>query len=262
MKRTVADAGEQPPSFGPATGRPIRVLLVDDRQFARIGLRAMLSGHPDIEVVGEAADPDEAIQTGRRVLPTVAVVNGQIDAAEVTGGLLEHVEPAPAVLILLAGDTDGDPARRAVKAGAAAVLRERVSHDTLLSALRLVAAGYLLLELGPLDVLWPDSGPWWMYASQRRLRQVLTRRELDVFRLLILGCSNAEVSHKLCLTENTVKSHVRSLLVKLGLRNRVELVVRAYSSTGRPRQEGGEPPRRPSRPWLADPLGHHRIIAA
>lgn len=207
----------------------IRVLLLDDRPFVQMGLQSMLSGYPDIEVVGAVAGIAQAVALGRETRPNLVLLNSQhsdLDSAQAISTLRGMLSPPPRVLVLT--NSVDDDAHRAVRAGASGLLLEQSSQRALLSAVRTVAAGYLLLAPAvpaPSTALVAEG-----QSSGRMINrlELLTQREFDVFELIACGWSNADISETLSLSQNTVKSHVRSLLVKLGLRNRVEATIYAY----------------------------------
>jgi DNA-binding NarL/FixJ family response regulator len=206
----------------------IRVLLVDDRPVVQTGIRSML-GRPGIEVVGAVAGIDEAVTVARHLKPTMILLSSQnsgTHAAAATARLMRVLTPPPRVLVL-ANSVDED-GYRAIRAGAVGLLLEQSSQTALVSAVRVAASGHLVLA--PPTVAPSSASP---VESRRsgscpsRL-ELLTLREYDVFELIACGRSNADISESLSLSENTVKSHVRSVLSKLGLRNRVEATIYAH----------------------------------
>jgi DNA-binding NarL/FixJ family response regulator len=207
----------------------VPVLLVDDRLFVRMGLRSMIDEDPAVTIVGETGDLDGALTLSRELRPAVVVLGRfihKVTLAEATAALLRSVSPAPAILVLT-NPTD-EEAAQALRAGATGLLTEQSSQTALLSAIRMAAAGYLLLVQAPALNGEPAlDGGHPLPPTPNRL-DLLTQREFDVFELITRGQNNAEIAAALSLSLNTVKSHVRSLLVKLGLRNRVQAVIYAY----------------------------------
>jgi len=202
----------------------IRVLLLDNRPLVRMGLQSMLSGQPDLTVVGSADGLADVAELALRTRPTVVLVsvhNGGPRPAE-TVAALGPVDPPPRVLVL-SGHLDED-AHHAAAAGVSGFVLEHLDGRALLAAVRAVAAGYVVLPALPGEVA-PGTAP--AGAASNGL-QLLTQREFDVFELIAQGRSNAEIAETLQLTRSTVKSHVRSLLGKLGLRNRVEAAIYAH----------------------------------
>ncbi len=210
----------------------IRVLLVDDEQLIREGLRLILDLQPDMEVVGEAADGVVALQLVAELEPDVLLVDirmPKLDGLEVTERLSAGVGFRPRVLILTTYDAD-EHLYRALKAGASGFLLKDVPRSQLLHAVRLVAAGDELLSpvitrrLIERFMASPSAS-----AGAARLDR-LTPRETDVLRLVGGGLSNAEIATTLFLSEATVKTHLAHVFTKLDLRDRAQAVVVAYES--------------------------------
>lgn len=193
--------------------RAVRVLLADDHPLYRAGVRLMLEGAPDLEVVGEAASvPELLVEVGRAdadvVVLDVAMPGGDgIDAIRA----LHEARPALAVVILTMFD-DIDSARRAMRAGAAGYLVKGASGDDVLAAVRAVAAGQVVLD-GQVRA-----------ALEREPDGLLTARERDVLRLIASGLTNAAIAERLFLSEKTVRNHVSAVFRKLGAGNRVDAV--------------------------------------
>jgi len=217
-------------SDGPISGdeTTTRLLLVDDRTLVRVGVRILLEQVPGFEVVGEASDAREAIRKTSTLAPNVVIVDAlaqNLDAAEVTQRLLgSSLRRPPRVLILVNAEDEG---RKALQAGAAGVLRKHATSDEFVSAIRIIAAGYLVLASQTrysahtatvVEHTVPDP----------QMQDSLTPREMDVLKLVARGATNAEISRELSLRESTVKSHVQHLLTKLNLRSRVHAVIYAF----------------------------------
>jgi DNA-binding NarL/FixJ family response regulator len=206
----------------------IRILLADDQALVRGGFRLILDAEPDIEVVAQAADGEEAVERAITTLPDLVLMDIRmptLDGIEATRRLLERV-PSTRVLILTTFDLD-EYVVDAVRAGASGFLLKTAPPQQLVAAVRTIQEGDALLT--------PAS-------TRRLIEQVarprtnapalehLTTREHDVLRLLARGHTNAEIAKELVVEPSTVKSHVASLLSKLGLRDRVHAVVFAYES--------------------------------
>ena len=206
----------------------IRILLADDQALVRGGFRLILDAEPDIEVVAEAADGEEAVERAIATRPDLVLMDVRmptLDGIEATRRLLAQV-PAARVLILTTFDLD-EYVVDAFRAGASGFLLKTAPPSQLVSAVRTVQEGDALLT--------PAS-------TRRLIEQVarpavitpaldhLTAREHDVLRLLARGLTNAEIARELVVEPSTVKSHVASLLAKLDLRDRVHAVVFAYES--------------------------------
>jgi DNA-binding NarL/FixJ family response regulator len=206
----------------------IRVALVDDEAMIRVGLRMVLSGEDDIEVVGEASDGDEAAGLVARLRPDVVLmdirmarVDGLTAARRIVAGF-----PDSKVVVLTTFDEDEHVAA-ALRAGVSGFLLKVAPPEQLIDAVRTVAAGQGLLDPAvTLRVIKAFAGrePEAPSADLDRL----TARELDVLRLLAEGLTNAEIAARMYLGEATVKTHLSRILMKLGLRTRVQAVVFAY----------------------------------
>ncbi len=207
----------------------IRVVIADDQPLVRTGLRMILSSEPDIEVVGEAADGAEAVEVCARLRPDVALIDVRmpvLDGIEATRIVTVVTDP-PRVLVLTTFDLD-EVVYDALRAGASAFLLKDAPEERLTTAIRVVAEGGSLFA--------PSVTKRLIEQFTRRApitppsTDGFTAREKDVLRLVARGLSNAEIAHELFITENTVKTHVARVLVKLGVRDRVQAVVAAYES--------------------------------
>ena len=207
----------------------IRVVLADDQPLVRTGLRMILSAEPDIEVVGEAADGRAAIAACRDLGPDVVLMDvrmPEVDGIEATREVTS-VEAPPRVLVLTTFDLD-EVVYDALRAGASGFLLKDAPEERLTTAIRVVAEGGSLFAPSVTRRLieeFASRGP-----RTPRALPGLTDREDEVLRLLARGLSNAEIAQELYVTENTVKTHVARLLMKLGVRDRVQAVVMAYES--------------------------------
>jgi DNA-binding NarL/FixJ family response regulator len=205
----------------------IRVVIADDQALVRGGLRAILDAQDDIEVVGEAGDGDEAVELVDELRPEVVVMDirmPRLDGIEATRRLASRgVESR--VLILTTFDLD-EHVYEALRAGAAGFMLKDAPPQRLTGAVRTVAAGEALLapEITRRLVERYSAEP----APDLSAFAPLTPRETDVVRLVARGLSNAEVGAELFLSEATVKTHLTSILRKVGLRDRTQLVVLAY----------------------------------
>jgi DNA-binding NarL/FixJ family response regulator len=208
----------------------IRVLLADDQELVREGLRMMLDADPGIEVVGEAADGKQALAEAR-LDPDVLLMDvrmPELDGIEATRRLVGS-GARTRVLVVTTFDLD-EYVYRALKAGASGFPLKDATREQLVGAVRTVAAGEALLAPAVTRRLIEDfcRGP--EPGALPDAARTLSERELDVLRLLARGLSNAEVAAELFLSEATVKSHVARVLQKLGLRDRVQTVVFAYEN--------------------------------
>jgi DNA-binding NarL/FixJ family response regulator len=209
----------------------IRVLIADDQDLVREGLRMILEAEPDIEVVGEASDGKQALERARHFDPDVMLMDirmPELDGIEATGRLAKSGLRAR-VLVLTTFDLD-EYVYRALKSGASGFLLKDATREQLVNAVRTVAAGEALLAPTVTRRLIEDfcRGP--QPGELPEGADTLSARELEVLRLLARGLSNNEISSELFLSEATVKSHVARILAKLELRDRVQTVVFAYES--------------------------------
>jgi DNA-binding NarL/FixJ family response regulator len=210
----------------------IRVLICDDQALVRGGFRAILEAQPDIEVVGEAENGAEAVALAQRRSPEVILMDIRmpvLDGVEATRRLVAGGSPAR-ILVLTTFDLD-EYVHAAIRAGASGFLLKDVTPAKLLEAIRIVAAGDALLAPSVTRRLLER------FASTLPQRDVsrealagLTARETEVLGLLAGGMSNAEIAAELVVSEATVKTHISSVLRKLGLRDRVQAVILAYET--------------------------------
>lgn len=208
----------------------IRVVIADDQALVRGGFRMILDVEPDIEVVGEAEDGDDAVAQSRELRPDVVLMDIRmpgLDGIEATKRLTALGRRAPRVLILTTFDLDRY-VYESLKAGAAGFVLKSVSPLRLAEAVRTVAAGETLLapeitlRLVESYVRQPPPGA----TSPPEL----TAREVEVLRALARGRSNGEIARELFLSEATVKTYAGRILAKLDLRDRTQAVVYAYET--------------------------------
>jgi len=215
----------------------IRVLLADDQELLRLGFRMILNEEPDIEVVGEAGDGEEAIAAAAKYDPDVVLMDIRmpvIDGIEATRRIVSD-NAAVRVLVLTTFDLDAY-AFGALRAGASGFLLKDVPPSELVAGIRIVASGdavvspritrRLLEEHAHLLELPGDDGG----AKACAAMSTLTDREQEVLEAVAEGLSNAEIAQRLFVSEATVKSHVGRMLGKLGLRDRVQAVVFAFQN--------------------------------
>jgi DNA-binding NarL/FixJ family response regulator len=211
----------------------IRVLIADDQALVRAGFAMILAAQPDIMVVGEAEDGAEAIRAARATSPDVVLMDirmPNVDGIEATTTICRDTRAK--VLVLTTFDLE-EYVYDALRAGASGFLLKDMRRDELVEAVRVVAAGEALLAPTVTrrliaDVIARGRRPAPSRTSARLVS--LTARETEILRQLARGLSNAEVAAELYVTEHTVKTHVSSMLTKLGLRDRVQAVVLAYES--------------------------------
>ena len=209
---------------------PIRVVIADDQPLVRTGLRMILSAEDDIEVVGEAADGAEAVTVCGHTRPDVVLMDvrmPEVDGIAATRMLTAADDP-PKVLVLTTFDLD-DVVYDALRAGASGFLLKDAPEERLTTAIRVVADGGSLFAPSVTRRLIEEFAK---RTTDRPLPSLggLTDRETEVLCQVARGLSNAEIAAALFVTENTVKTHVARVLMKLGLRDRVQAVVLAYES--------------------------------
>jgi DNA-binding NarL/FixJ family response regulator len=209
--------------------KKIRVVIADDQAMMRAGFRMILEAQPDIEVVGEAGDGIEAIEVAQRTAPDVVLMDirmPRLDGVEATRRLAGQK-----VVILTTFGLD-EYIVDTLRAGASGFLLKDAPPEELVRAVRAVAAGDALLSPAVTRPLLERLVPR-LDAPQRpappELHE-LTERELEVLRLLAQGLSNKEIAGRLIVGEATVKTHVSHVLMKLGLRDRVQAVVYAHEA--------------------------------
>jgi DNA-binding NarL/FixJ family response regulator len=207
----------------------IRVLLVDDQQLVRSGFRMILESEPDIEVVGEAADGREAVHKTGTLEPDVVLMDIRMPVLDGVQATKMLAGSRARVLVVTTFDLD-EYVFSALRAGASGFVLKDVPPEVLIDAVRVVAGGEGLLSPSLTRRLIEEYGR--SAAPQDRSADLgeLTDRELEVLRLIARGLSNAEIAETLGVAEATIKTHVGRILVKLGLRDRVQAVVLAYES--------------------------------
>jgi DNA-binding NarL/FixJ family response regulator len=209
--------------------RPVRVVIADDQAMMRAGFRMILEAQPDIEVVGEAGDGVEAVDVATRLRPDVVLMDirmPRLDGVEATRRLTGQ-----RVLILTTFGLD-EYVVDTLRAGASGFLLKDAPPEDLVRAVRVVAAGDALLSPAVTRQLL-DRVAAGLDAAPREppaALSELTERELEVLRLVAQGLSNHEIAERLVVGEATVKTHVSRVLMKLGLRDRVQAVVFAYEA--------------------------------
>jgi DNA-binding NarL/FixJ family response regulator len=209
----------------------IRVVLVDDQELMRVGFRMVLGAQPDMEIVGEAGDGEQAVRLAAELKPDVVLMDVRmpvLDGVEATRLITEA--GTAKVLVMTTFDLD-EYALSALKNGASGFMLKDTPPDHLVSALRSVASGDAVVSPSVTRRLLDR----FLGATGGQLRDdtmldVLTDREREVLVLMAQGLSNTEIARKLFLSEATVKTHVGRVLSKLELRDRVQAVVLAYET--------------------------------
>ena len=211
---------------------PVRVLLVDDDDLMRAGLRAVLSSDSRVEVVGEAGSGRAAVERVRALRPDLVLMDVRMPDLDGIAATREVTSASPEVkVVILTTFEEDDYIFGALNAGASGFLLKRSGPEELLAAIQTVAAGDSLLSPSVTRTVidrmarqpTPEIGP-------SRLLDELTPREHEVLVLLARGLSNSEIAAELVIEESTVKTHVKRILMKLRLRDRIQAVVFAYES--------------------------------
>jgi DNA-binding NarL/FixJ family response regulator len=208
----------------------IRVLVADDQSMVRAGFRMLLSHQQDIEVVAEASNGLEAVEKAARFRPTVILMDirmPELDGLQATRRILAADDTAR-ILILTTFDLD-EYVYEALRAGASGFVLKDDPPEQLLAAVRTVAGGDALLSPAVTRRVIKQFTRIPQPSPPKQLDE-LTERELDVFRLIARGLSNAEIGQELYISDTTVKTHITHILQKLDLRDRVQAVVLAYEA--------------------------------
>jgi DNA-binding NarL/FixJ family response regulator len=215
-----------------AVTKTIRVLLVDDHTVVREGVRTMLSGEPDIAVVGEASSGEEALQRAQELAPQVVLMDIRMQGMSGTEAArrIKSASPTTSVIMLTMYDSDMYVVE-AIQAGAAGYLTKDVSRELLCHAVRSVVDGGTMVRSGLLkramDALLRSSAGDKKEKADISLVERLTPREMDVLRLVARGSGNKEICEELALAEITVKKYVQTVIQKLGVSDRTHAAIQA-----------------------------------
>ncbi len=208
----------------------VQVLLVDDQELIRAGLEMIIDSTDDLQVIAQAADGNAAVDLARRLRPDVVLMDIRMpamDGIEATRRIAGH---GPRVLMLTTFDLD-DYVYEASKAGASGFLVKDAPREKIIEGIRAVAAGEALASPSVtrrlIERFVDAPGPTFKPAPQL---EELTAREREVLELIARGLSNTELAQRLYLSEKTVKTHVSRILMKLGIRDRVQAVIVAYEA--------------------------------
>ena len=220
----------------------IRILLADDQPLVRTGFKMILDAEPDMAVIGEAGDGADAVRQSRDLRPDIVVMDIRMPVCDGIAATAQIAAAGHARVLILTTFHVDEHVVNALRAGASGFLLKDVHADRLLEAIRVVHAGNAIVDpavtrrlLDQFVHRLPAPGSNDGAAGQERLDGT-TGREREVLALVAQGLSNAEIAAELVVTETTVKTHVHHLITKLGVRDRVQLVVLAYEAglAGRP----------------------------
>jgi len=213
----------------------IHVLLVDDQPLLRTGFRMILSAEPDLQVVGEAGDGAAAVELARRLRPDVVLMDIRMpgmDGIQATRALAGPGVEDPLKVLMLTTFGQDEYVVESLRAGASGFLLKDAPAEDLVEAIRVIAAGEALLAPSITRRLLDRVASRLPPAHDNMIPALseLTEREMEVLKLVARGLSNAEIAEKLVVSETTVKTHVSRILGKLGLRDRVQVVILAYET--------------------------------
>jgi DNA-binding NarL/FixJ family response regulator len=210
----------------------VRVLVVDDDKLMRAGLRAVLSSDEGIEVVGEAADGRAAIESAGRLEPDVVLMDVRMPEMDGITATREVLASSPEVrVVIVTTFEEDDYVFGALAAGASGFLLKRTGPEELIEAIKTVADGEALLSPSVTRrVIERMAREPNLAEPDIESLEELTGREREVLELMARGCTNAEIGERLVIEESTVKTHVKRILMKLGLRDRVQAVIFAYEN--------------------------------
>jgi DNA-binding NarL/FixJ family response regulator len=213
---------------------PVTLVIADDQRLVRQGLRLILEAEPDIAVLAEAGDGAEAVALVREHRPAVALLDIRMPVLDGLRAARQVIALGPVTKVLMLTTFDADEyVYEALRAGVSGFLLKDAPAEQLVLAVRSVAAGDALIDpvitrrlISRFTLAAKPPAP----DGIPETLSTLTAREIDVFRLVARGLSNAEIARSLVVEENTVKTHVSRILMKLSLRDRVQAVVLAYES--------------------------------
>jgi DNA-binding NarL/FixJ family response regulator len=219
---------------GATTGTRIRVLLVDDQPLFRAGVRMLLSSQEDLEFAGEAGNGQEGVRVALETRPDVVLMDIRMpvmDGIAATSAIIADAERTgrtpPRIVVLTTFDLD-EAAARAIRGGASGFVLKDAEPEFLLAAIRTVHAGNAVIAAGATRELFEYFSSAQPTKPEPTEFGSLTSREREIFVLAARGLSNAEIAGSEFLSEATVKTHISRILAKLGLRDRVQMVVYAF----------------------------------
>jgi DNA-binding NarL/FixJ family response regulator len=211
----------------------IRVLLVDDQELVRAGFRALLDGQTDIDVAGEAGDGERAVRLARELAPDVVLMDIRmpvLDGLDATRLISENPRCEATKIVILTTFALDEYVFEAIRSGASGFLVKDTRPADLIEAIRVVAAGDALLSPGVTRSLIAEFASRAKSPPRSNRLDELTDREREVMALVAEGLSNDEIAERLIVSPATAKTHVSRAMIKLGARDRAQLVVAAYET--------------------------------
>ncbi len=212
---------------------PVRVLIADDQELVRTGFRMILDEEESLSIVGEASDGLEAVELAETLRPDVVLMDIRmpgIDGLEATRRILAKAHEPPIRILVLTTFDLNEYVYEALRAGASGFLLKDVPAEQLVAGVHVVAGGEALLAPTVTRRLIEEFGKHAPAPEPPAELEELTTRELEVFMLVARGMSNAEIAGELVVSDATVKTHVARVLMKLHLRDRIQVVVLAYET--------------------------------
>jgi DNA-binding NarL/FixJ family response regulator len=211
----------------------IRILIADDQSLVRAGFRALLDAQPDIEVVGEVGDGDEAVRIAAELLPDIVLMDIRmpgVDGLAATRRIATDAAMHAVRIVILTTFELDEYVFEAIRSGASGFLVKDTEPADLLRGLRAVAAGDALLSPSVTRRLIAEFAARAQIPASTRMLDELTDREREVMKLAAAGLSNGEIADQLTISPATAKTHISRAMQKLGARDRAQLVVLAYES--------------------------------
>jgi two-component system NarL family response regulator len=212
----------------PYSDSVIRVMIADDHALFRQALKTVLDGEPDLELVAEASDGEEAVRVAEECAPDVVLMDVRMPKLAGIEAARQLKESAPTTkVVMLTVSDDEEDLFDAIKAGASGYLLKEINPDEVARAVRQIQAGQSLLSPSMASKLLTEFATMTKRAEERPYHPRLTEREMEVLKLVAQGMTNREIGKSLHISENTVKNHIRNILEKLHLNSRMEAVIYA-----------------------------------
>jgi two-component system NarL family response regulator len=219
------DSTQQPDGYADEV---IRVIIADDHALFRQAVGSVLNGEPDLDLVAEANDGEEAVRLAEELVPDVVLMDVRMPklAGIEAARILKERLPSTKIVMLTVSDDEED-LFEAIKAGASGYLLKEINPDEVAKAIRQIQQGQSLLSPSMASKLLTEFATMTKRAEERPYHPKLTDREMQVLKLVAQGMTNREIGKELHISENTVKNHIRNILEKLHLNSRMEAVIYA-----------------------------------